>query len=75
MKTSGEGVATIISLDVADADNGIYISLQHLLRGLQYRHPDFPQPSDGDLAKLASRAGCGYKDPRDRLQLMPWSGL
>jgi hypothetical protein len=85
VKTSGEGVATTISLDGVDVDNDIYIFLQHSFGELQYRHPDFPQPSGGDLAKLASRAGRrfivastmmkfivddGCKDPRDRLQLM-----
>jgi hypothetical protein len=85
VNNSGEGVATIISLDGADVDNDICTFLQHSFRELQYRHPDFPQPSGGDLAKLASRAGRrfivastmmkfivddGYKDPSDRLQLM-----
>jgi hypothetical protein len=85
VKTSGEGPAAIISLDGSDVDNDIYIFLQHSFRELQSRHPDFPQPSGGDLAKLASRAGRrfivastmmkfivddGHRDPRDRLRLM-----
>jgi hypothetical protein len=57
VKTSGKDVATIISLDGADVDNDIYIFLQHSFRELQCRHPSFSQPSGGDLAKLASRAG------------------
>jgi hypothetical protein len=43
-------------LDGADVDNDIYIFLQHSFRELQCRHPNFPQPSGGDLAKLPSRA-------------------
>jgi hypothetical protein len=54
VKTSGEGVATIISLDSADVNNDIYIFLQHSFRELQCHHPNFPQPSGGDLVKLES---------------------
>ncbi|KAG1855756.1 hypothetical protein DFJ58DRAFT_727416 [Suillus subalutaceus] len=85
VKTSGEGVATIISLDGADVDKDIYTFLQHSFAELASRHTDFPQPSKDDLAKLASRAGRRFivastmmkfiiddedDDPRDRLQLM-----
>jgi hypothetical protein len=83
VRTSGEG--GIISLDGADVDNDICTFLRHSFRELGFRHPDFPQPSEVDLAKLASRAGRRFivastvmkfiiddedKDPRDRLQLM-----
>jgi hypothetical protein len=54
VKTSGEGVATIISLDSTDVNNDIYIFLQHSFGELQYRHPDFLQPSGDDLMKLVS---------------------
>ncbi|KAG2035327.1 hypothetical protein BDR03DRAFT_1093230 [Suillus americanus] len=85
VKTSGEGVATIISLDGADVDKDIYIFLQHSFAELASRHTDFPQPSKDDLAKLASRAGRRFivastmmkfivdnedDDPHSRLQLM-----
>ncbi|KAG1875453.1 hypothetical protein DFJ58DRAFT_740975 [Suillus subalutaceus] len=85
VKTSGEGVATIISVDGADVDKDIYIFLQHSFAKLTSRHTDFPQSSMDDLAKLASRAGRHFivastmmkfivdnkdDDPRDRLQLM-----
>jgi environmental stress-induced protein Ves len=85
VKTSGEGVTTIISLDGFDVDNDIYTFLRHSFKELKSRHPDFPQPSEVDLTKLASRAGRRFivastmmkfiihdkdKDPRDRLQLM-----
>ncbi|KAG2062834.1 hypothetical protein BDR04DRAFT_1164573 [Suillus decipiens] len=71
--------------DGADIDNDIYIFLQHSFKEMQWGHPNFPQPSDGDLAKLASRAGRrfivastmmkfivgdGYKDLRNWLQLI-----
>ncbi|KAG2138559.1 hypothetical protein DEU56DRAFT_755847 [Suillus clintonianus] len=81
---SGEGIAATISLDGADVDNDIYIFLQHSFQELQDCHPDFPQPSRDELAKLASRAGRRFivattminfiddrdNDPRDRLHLM-----
>ncbi|KAG2107711.1 uncharacterized protein F5147DRAFT_636467 [Suillus discolor] len=68
VRTSGDGVAATISL----------------FRELGTRHPDFPQPSTDELARLASRAGRRFivastmmkfiddrhNDPRDRLQLM-----
>jgi len=54
VKTSGEGPATIISLDGSDVDNDIYIFLEHSFGELQSRHSDFPQPARDD----------------DRLQLM-----
>jgi hypothetical protein len=83
VKTSGEG--GIISLDSADVDNDIRMFLQYSFEELKSRHPNFPQPTRDELAQLASRAGRrfivtstimkfiigdGYKDPRDRLQLM-----
>jgi hypothetical protein len=82
VKTSGE--EGIISLDSADVDNDIRMFLQYSFEELKSRHPDFPQPTRDELAQLASRAGRrfivastmkfiigdGYKDPRDRLQLM-----
>ncbi|KAG1786347.1 hypothetical protein EV424DRAFT_1286964, partial [Suillus variegatus] len=55
VKTSGGG--GIISLDSTDVDKDISTFLQHSFRQLGSRHPDFPQPSTDDLAKLASRAG------------------
>ncbi|KAG2158649.1 uncharacterized protein EDB93DRAFT_557539 [Suillus bovinus] len=84
VKTSGKGIAATISLDGADVDNDIYVFLQHSFRELESRHPDFPQPSADQLARLASRAGRRFivastmmkfiddrnHDPRDRLQLM-----
>jgi hypothetical protein len=84
VKTSGEGVATIISLDGADVDNDIYVFLKHSFKDLESRHPDFPQPSMDQLTRLAIRAGRRFivastmvkfidnpeDDPRDRLQLM-----
>jgi len=85
VKTSGEGVADIISLDGADVDKDIYIFLQHSFAKLASRHPDFPQPTSEELEQLASRAGRRFivastmvnfiidnkdKDPRDQLQLM-----
>jgi hypothetical protein len=83
VRTSGEG--GIISLDGADVDNDICAFLRHSFKELKYRHPDFPHPSEVDLAKLASRAGRRFivastmmkfiiddedSDPHDRLQLM-----
>ncbi|KAG2125957.1 hypothetical protein DEU56DRAFT_862483, partial [Suillus clintonianus] len=84
VKTSGEAVAAIISLDGADVDNDIYIFLQHSFRKLGIRHPGFPQPSRDQLGRLAIRAGRRFlvastmmkfiddtdNDPHDRLQLM-----
>ncbi|KAG2348211.1 hypothetical protein BDR05DRAFT_506044 [Suillus weaverae] len=84
VRTSGEGVASIISLDGADVDNDIYIFLRHSFAELESRHPDFPQPSKDELEQLASRAGRRFivastmmtfiddedNDPYDRLQLM-----
>ncbi|KAG1774718.1 hypothetical protein EV702DRAFT_974333 [Suillus placidus] len=84
VKTFGEGVAATISLDGVDVDNDIYIFLQHSFRELQSRHCNFPQPTEDELARLASRAGRrfivastmmkfvddGYNDPHSRLQLM-----
>jgi len=83
VRTFGEG--GIISLDGADVDNDICTFLRHSFKELKYRHPDFPQPSEVDLAKLASRAGRRFivastmmkfviddedTDPHDRLKLM-----
>ncbi|KAG2124244.1 hypothetical protein DEU56DRAFT_705388, partial [Suillus clintonianus] len=84
VKTSGEGVATTISLDGADVDNDIYTFLQHSFRDLEGRHPRFPRPSRDELARLANRAGRRFivastmmnfigdpdSDPRDQLRLM-----
>ncbi|KAG1755954.1 quinon protein alcohol dehydrogenase-like superfamily [Suillus lakei] len=86
VKTSGpgEGVTAIISLDGEDVDNDIYVFLQHSFREMGSYHPDFPQPSRDQLARLASRAGRRFivastmmmfiddedDDPRDRPQLM-----
>ena len=84
VKTSGESVAAIISLDGADVDNDIHIFLEHSFRKLRSRYPKFPQPTMNQLTRLASRAGRrfivastmmkfiddGYNDPRVRLQLM-----
>ncbi|OAX31808.1 hypothetical protein K503DRAFT_676723, partial [Rhizopogon vinicolor AM-OR11-026] len=84
VKTTGEGVAKIISLDGADVDNDIYNFLEQSFRKLQSRHSKFPQPTRDELARLASRAGRrfivastmmkfiddGRNDPRDQLQLM-----
>jgi len=84
VKTSGEGVTSLISLDGADVDNDIYIFLKHSFIKLRSRCSNFPQPTEDELARLASRAGRrfivastmlkfihdGHSDPRDRLQLM-----
>ncbi|KAG2146299.1 hypothetical protein DEU56DRAFT_170275 [Suillus clintonianus] len=78
-----EGVVTTISLDAIDVDDDIFFFLLHSLKKLQNRH-NFPLPTEGELERLASRAGRrfivastmmkfiddGYNDPRDRLQLM-----
>jgi hypothetical protein len=40
-KISGEGIATIISLDGADMDNDIYIFLEHLFKELREVVPIF----------------------------------
>ncbi|KAG2749459.1 hypothetical protein P692DRAFT_20732039, partial [Suillus brevipes Sb2] len=55
VRTSGEG--GIISLDGADVDNDICTFLRHSFVELGSRHPDFPQPSEVEVAKLATRAG------------------
>ncbi|KAG1815126.1 uncharacterized protein BJ212DRAFT_1481654 [Suillus subaureus] len=52
MKTSGESVTTIISLDGTDVDKDIYIFLQHSFTELANCHTDFPQPLKDDLVKL-----------------------
>ncbi|KAG0707950.1 hypothetical protein DFH29DRAFT_994575 [Suillus ampliporus] len=84
VKISGEGVATIISLDGADVDKDIYIFLDHSFTKLHNRISTFPRPTTDELVRLASRAGRrfivastmmkfiddGHNDPRDRLQLM-----
>jgi len=84
VKTSGEGVAKIISLDGADVDNDICIFLEQSFGDLRGRDSNFPQPTKDELTRLANRAGRrfivastmvkfiddGYNDPRDRLQLM-----
>ncbi|KAG1777056.1 hypothetical protein EV702DRAFT_927392, partial [Suillus placidus] len=84
VKTSGEAVAAIISLDGADVDNDIYIFLRHSFKELGRRYPNFLQPSRDQLERLAIRAGRrflvastmmkfiddGDNDPHDRLQLM-----
>jgi hypothetical protein len=84
VKTHGEGVSKIISLDGVDVDNDIYIFLTHSFRKFQSRCSNFPQPTTLQLAQLANRAGRrfivastmmkfihdGYNDPRGRLQLM-----
>lgn len=84
VKTSGEGVTPIISLDGADVDHDIYIFLEHSFTKLQGCVPNFPRPTPEELARLASRAGRrfivastmvkfiddGYNNPRNRLQLM-----
>ncbi|OAX38538.1 hypothetical protein K503DRAFT_800353 [Rhizopogon vinicolor AM-OR11-026] len=84
VKTTGEGVAKIISLDGADVDNDICIFLEQSFRKLRSRCSNFPQTTGDELARLASRAGRrfivasavvrfvddGYNDPRDRLQLI-----
>ncbi|KAG2147497.1 hypothetical protein DEU56DRAFT_125898 [Suillus clintonianus] len=84
VQTSGRGVAAIISLDGVDVDNDIYIFLEHSFEKLRSCCSDFPQPTEDQLVRLASRAGRrfivastmmkfiddGYNDPYDRLQLM-----
>ncbi|KAG1810535.1 uncharacterized protein BJ212DRAFT_1302293 [Suillus subaureus] len=55
VKTSGEGPATIISLDGANVNSDIYMFLEHSFGELQCCHPDFLQPSGGNLAKLDPR--------------------
>jgi len=83
VRTSGKG--GVISLDGADVDNDICTFLRYSFEELESRHPNFPQPSEVDLWKLASRAGRRFivastmmkfiiddedSDPHDRLQLM-----
>ncbi|KAG2150878.1 hypothetical protein DEU56DRAFT_691875, partial [Suillus clintonianus] len=85
VKTSGDGIGSIISLDGADVDKDIFFFLQHSFGELGSRHPDFPQPSRDQLGQLASRVGRRFivastmmkfiigdedHDPHDRLQLM-----
>ncbi|KAG2140981.1 hypothetical protein DEU56DRAFT_701213, partial [Suillus clintonianus] len=84
VKTSGDGVPDIISLDGADVDNDIYVFFNHSFTHLRDHHRDFPQPTRDQLVKLATRAGRrfivastmmkfiddGHNDPRDRLQIM-----
>jgi hypothetical protein len=55
VRTSGEG--GIISLDSADVDNDICTFLQHSFVELGSHHPDFSQPSEVDVAKLATQVG------------------
>ncbi|KAG2127144.1 uncharacterized protein EDB93DRAFT_1096811, partial [Suillus bovinus] len=73
-----------VNISGEDVDNDIYKFLQHSFTELQSRHPDFPQPTADELARLANRAGRrfivastmmkfvddGHNDPRDRLELM-----
>ncbi|OAX33783.1 hypothetical protein K503DRAFT_775235 [Rhizopogon vinicolor AM-OR11-026] len=84
VKTSGGGIATIISLDGTDVDNDICIFLEHSFKELRSRCPDFPPPTRETLMRLASRAGRRFivastmmkfiddehQDPRARLELM-----
>ncbi|KAG2119180.1 hypothetical protein DEU56DRAFT_895249 [Suillus clintonianus] len=84
VKTSGDGVPDIISLDGTDVDNDIYVFLNHSFTNLRRHRPDFPQPTRDQLVQLATRAGRrfivastmmkfiddGYNDPRGRLQIM-----
>jgi hypothetical protein len=84
VKTSGEGVTPIISLDGADVDHDIYIFLEYSFIKLQGCISNFPRPTPGELARLASRASRrfivasavmkftddGYNNPRNRPQLM-----
>ncbi|KAG2137517.1 hypothetical protein DEU56DRAFT_901431 [Suillus clintonianus] len=84
VKTSGDGVPDIISLDGADVDNDIYVFFNHSFASLRDHHRDFPQPTRDQLVKLATRAGRrfivastmmkfiddGHNDPRGRLQIM-----
>ncbi|KAG2345366.1 hypothetical protein BDR05DRAFT_864029, partial [Suillus weaverae] len=85
MRDSGNGVAAVLSLDGADVDHDIYVYMEHSFRQMQRHNPGFPQPSGDQLTRLVSRAGRrfivastmikfivndGYKDPRDRLELM-----
>ncbi|KAG2142332.1 hypothetical protein DEU56DRAFT_733930, partial [Suillus clintonianus] len=84
VKTSGDGVSDIISLDGADVDNDICVFLNHSFTNLRRRRPDFPQPTRDQLVQLATRAGRrfivastmmkfiddGHNDPRGRLQIM-----
>ncbi|KAG2113691.1 hypothetical protein DEU56DRAFT_191327 [Suillus clintonianus] len=84
VKIFWKGVAATISLDGADVDEDIYLFLEHSFRKLRSRCSTFPQPTKGQLVRLASRAGRRFivastmmkfiddrhNDPRDRLQLM-----
>ncbi|KAG1718434.1 hypothetical protein EDB19DRAFT_1984152 [Suillus lakei] len=84
VKTSGDSVAAIISLDGADVNNDICIFLEHSFTILRRRRPDFPLLTREQLVQLATRAGRrfivastmvkfvddGYNDPRARLQIM-----
>jgi hypothetical protein len=78
------GVGEVFSLDGVDVDNDICIFLEQSFRKLRSRCSNFPQPTEDELARLASRAGRRfivastmlkfiddeYHDPGDRLQLM-----
>ncbi|KAG1811295.1 uncharacterized protein BJ212DRAFT_1483948 [Suillus subaureus] len=85
VKTSGEGVATIILLNGTDVNTDIYVFLWHSFAKLTSHHPNFPQPMRDELMQLASHAGRHFimasimvkfiidsedKDPCDQLQLM-----
>ncbi|KAG2152812.1 hypothetical protein DEU56DRAFT_752107 [Suillus clintonianus] len=84
VKISGQGVAATISLDGADVDEDIYLFLEHSFKRMRSRFSTFPQPTKGQLERLANRAGRRFivastmmkfindqhSDPRDRLELM-----
>ncbi|KAG1776924.1 hypothetical protein EV702DRAFT_1104296 [Suillus placidus] len=84
VKITGESITTTISLDGADVDEDIYLFLEHSFRQQRSRCSTFPQPTKGQLERLANRAGRRFivastmmkfiddrhNDPRDRLELM-----
>jgi hypothetical protein len=84
VKTYGEGVLKIISLDGVDVDYDIYVFLKQSFKEFRSHCSNFPQPTALELAQLASRAGRrfivastmmkfihdGYNDPSDQVQLM-----
>jgi len=81
--SSGDDTS-LISLDGADVDSDIYKFLECSFADKRSSCPGFPQTTEEELTRLASRAGRrfivastmvkfiddGYSDPHDRLQLM-----
>ena len=52
VKSSGAGVARVISLEGADVDSDICIFLQYSFTMLRSRYPNFPQPLPANATYL-----------------------